>query len=118
MVHKTTHHVFLFAANKANCVACKSNFLDHTSILFKNLITLTLFELIKQKNAIFMYKAYHNLSPLNLLEHFLQTSSCHSTRQSKLHSIIYIGSKRWNTLQIIIKDSINRNLFRLRYKTN
>ena len=39
--------------------------IDHTLILFKNLCTLLLFDLIKLRTAIFMYKVYYNLLPLN-----------------------------------------------------
>ena len=52
---------------------CKSNLLDHTSVLFKNIHTIHLFYLIKFRTAIPVYNVYYNLLPLNLLEHFSHT---------------------------------------------
>ena len=109
------------------CVVCKSNFLDHTLILFKNLCTLPLFDLIKPRTAIFIHKVYYNLLPLSLLEYFLHTILplnksrkfsyvTYSRTTKKQHSITYIGPRILNLLEIFIKDSTNLNLFRLRYK--
>ena len=68
--YKTSLMSLYLLQKKAICVVCKSNFLDHTLILFSSLCTLPLFDLIMLRTAISMYKVYYNLLPLNLLEHF------------------------------------------------
>ena len=84
------------ATKKEICV-CKSNFLDHTLILFKNLCTLRLFDLIKLGTAMSMYEVYYNLLLLNLLEHFLHIPSCHSTRKSRKIYVTYSRTTKNNT---------------------
>ena len=72
-----TNLISLFATKKAIRVVCKSDFFRSCINLFKNLCTLSLFDLIKLRTVIFMYRVYYNLLPLNLSEHFLHRPSCH-----------------------------------------
>ena len=59
--YKTNLCLFICNNKKAIRVVCKSNFLDHTLILFRNLCTQPLFDLIRLRTAISMHKVYYNL---------------------------------------------------------
>ena len=51
-------------------IVCKSSYLCNSADLFKKLEVLPLFHLVKYKTAIFMYKAFCDLVPTNILSHF------------------------------------------------
>ena len=48
-------------------IICKASYYDHTNLLFKGLNLLKLEDLIKLKNAIFMFKVSNGKLPPNLL---------------------------------------------------
>ena len=47
-------------------IVCRGKRFDHTTPLFYKMHALKLFDLIKLKTAVVMFKAYNNMLPVNL----------------------------------------------------
>ena len=89
---------------------CGAKRLDHTTMLFYNLHILKVPDIVELKTAIIMFKAFHNLLPLNVQQFFSIYESVYSTRQEcnfiqkyartslKSMCISVKGVKLWNAL--------------------
>ena len=109
-------------------IVCKSRYLCHSADLFKKLEVLPLFHLVKYKTAIFMYKAFYDLVPANILSHFIRISNVYSTRQHKDLYVHYAKTKHeqicvehmgvniWNSTEIETRNCKDLKLFKVKYK--
>ena len=94
----------------------------HTKPLFYQLRSLNVFDIIDLNSLVFMYKAFQNLLPTNLLSYFkkINDSHNHNTRNNNLRfkvryrrtskkalSMCVKGSKMWNALSPDIKLTSN-----------
>ena len=90
--------------------------------LFYQLRSLNVFDMIDHNSLVFMYTAFHNSLPANLLSYLKKVNGSHnhSTRNNNLNfkvryrrttkkalSICVKGSKMWNSLSSDIKLSRN-----------
>ena len=82
--------------------------------------SLNVFDTIDFNSLVFMYKAFHNLLPTNLLSYFkkVNDSHNHNTRNNTLSFKVRYrrtsmkGTKMWNALSSDIKLSRNVNAFK------
>ena len=95
-------------------------------LLFFNLKTLTIADLVQFKSMVLMYKIYNNLMPSNILSYFcmVHMSLDHDTRQAGHFKNMYCrttlksmclsvrGPVMWNKLHTDLKNSTKK-----RYKT-
>ena len=89
---------------------CGAKRLDHTPMLFYNLCILKVPDIVELKTAIVMFKAFHNLLPLNIQQFFSIYESVYLTRHKcnfiqkyartslKSMCISVKGVKLWNAL--------------------
>ena len=107
-----------------------SQYLAHTSPIFKSLKILNIYNLFQYKLAIFMYLCYNNLLPPSLVQYFSLNSTVHSynTRNAdKFHmskirtlisykSIFHQGPLIWNDIPKVIRNCKSLNTFKRKYK--
>ena len=103
--------------------------------LIPSVRSLNVFDIIDLNRLVFMYKAFHNLLPTNLLSYFKKVNDSHNdnTRNNTLSlsfkvrfrrtskkalSICIKGSKMWNALSPDIKLSRNANAFKKMLKSS
>ena len=107
--------------------------MPHKTILFYQLRSLNVFDIIDLNSLVFMYKAFHISLPANLLSYCKQVNGSHNhgTRNNNLNfkvryrrttkkalSICVRGSKMWNSLSPDIKLSRNVNAFKKMLKSS
>ena len=100
---------------------------------FNNLDNFIAFDIIDLNSLVFMYKAFHNSLPANLLSYFKKVngSHIHRTRNNNLNfkvryrrttkkalSVCVRGCKMWNSLSPDIKLSRNVNAFKKMLKSS
>ena len=109
---KTQINTLLLLQKKALRICTLSNYLAHTTPIFKQLTTLKINDLHTYQSAIFMYKYTNNMLPISFRNFFNYNSSVHSypTRHSAdIHlnnpktliahkSIRHHGPDIWNSL--------------------
>ena len=61
-------------------IVCRGKRFDHTTPLFYKMHALKLFDLIKLKTAVVMFKAYNNMLPVNLQKLFVRVEPIRRTR--------------------------------------
>ena len=111
-------------------VVCKCSKYDHTNILFSNLSTLKLKDIIKYKTGIVMYRAYYNFPPDNVQKLITTRKSHYNKRNSyngnllkfcvrpnlRQMSISYRGINVWNKLDTEVKCATSVSDFRNKFK--
>ena len=130
-LYKVIRDVFL--QKRAIRICLNTNYKCHTKPLFYQLRSFNVFDIIDLNSLVFMYKAFHNLLPTNLLSYFkkVNDSHNHNTRNNTLSfkvgfrrtskkalSICIKGSKMWNALSPDIKLSRNANAFKKMLKSS
>ena len=127
---KTKIESLFLLQKKAIRICTQSNFLDHTTPLFKNRHTLKLEDIHTFQTAIFMFKYVNNLLPLSFQTFFTYNTTIHSypTRQSRnFHlnnpktllahkSIRHHGPDVWNSLPTNIKERTALHSFKVTTK--
>ena len=108
---------------------CGATRIDHTNMLFYDQHILKLPDVVKLKTPIIMFKAFHNLLPVNVQQLFSIYESVYTTRQNchfkhynsrttlKGMCISITGVKLWNSLDNSLKNCRNVHLFN-KYYTN
>ena len=124
--YKTRIQSLFILQKRAIRICLNTNYKSHTKSLFYQLRSLNIVYTIDLNSLVFMYKAFHNLLPTNLLSYFkkVNDSHNHNTRNNNLSfkvryrrtskkslSICVEGSKMWNALSPDIKLSRNVNAF-------
>ena len=110
-------------------IICKAKYHDHTNVLFEKLQVPKLFDIVELKTAILMFKAFHNLLPLNLQKLFIVSSNNrYCTKQNSYFKQNYVrttrkqmcisvcGVKLWNTVKNEIKNCKKVYIFKKMYK--
>ena len=111
-------------------IICKASYYDHTNLLFKGLNLLKLEDLIKLKNAIFMFKVFNRKLPPNLLSLFhehtankrynLRTQQDFQPKtvrtKQKQMCISCQGIDIWNSIDRNIKSCNVLESFKFKYK--
>ena len=109
-------------------IVCRAKRFDHTTPLFYKMHALKLFDLIKLKTAVVMFKAYNNMLPVNLQKLFVRVEPIRRTRnvnmferrfvrtELKSMSLSNCGVKLWNGLEINIKSCRNVQVFKKCFK--
>ena len=125
--------LFILQKRAIRIICLNANYKCHTKPLFFQLRSLNVFDIIDLNSLVFMYKAFHNSLPANLLSYFkfFYGSHNHSTRNNNLNfkvryrrttkkalSICVRGSKMWNSLSPDIKLSRNVNAFKKMLKSS
>ena len=131
--YKTRIQSLFILQKRAIRMCLNTNYICHTIPLFYQLRSLNVFDTIDLNSLVFMYKAFHNLLPTNLLSYFkkVNDSHNHNTRKNTLSfkvryrrtskkalSICVKGSKMWNALSPDIKLSRNVNVFKKMLKAS
>ena len=103
--------------------------MEHTNMLFYDQRILKLPDVVNLKTDIIMFKAFHNVLPVNVQQFFSIYESAYTTRQNcnfkHLYSrttlkgmCIYItGVQLWNSLDNSLANCRNVHLFK-KYYTN
>ena len=101
--------------------------MDHTNMLFDDQHIIKLPDVVKLKSAIIMFKAFHNLLPVNVQQFFSIYESAYTTRHNcnfkhyyslttlKGMCISITGIKLWNSLDNSLKHFRNVHLFKKWY---
>lgn len=109
-------------------IVCKAKYLDHTTLLFNSLKTLPFFQLIKFRTAIYMYKVFNKMLPLNLQHYFTISLNRYNTRNcgnfhlkkfrttKKQLCISYSGVTIWNSIDATVKNCKTLTSFKYKYK--
>ena len=131
--YKTRIQSLFILQKRAIRMCLNTNYICHTKPLFYQLRSLNVFDTIDLNSLVFMYKAFHNLLPTNVLSYFkkVNDSHNHNTRKNTLSfkvryrrtskkalSICVKGSKMWNALSADIKLSRNVNVFKKMLKAS
>ena len=105
-------------------IVCRCKRLDHTTPLFYKMHALKLFDLIKLKTAVVMFKAYNTMLPVNLQKLFVRVKPIRRTRHVNMFERKYIrtelksmslsnyGVKLWNGLDSKLKSCRNVQVFK------
>ena len=133
IITKPASNHCLFYKKRAIRICLNTNYKCHTKPLFYQLRSLNVFDIIDINSPVFMYKAFHNLLPINLLTYFKKVNDSHNhntrnntlsfkvrfRRTSKKALIICIKvSEMWNALSPDIKLSRNANAFKKMLKSS
>ena len=124
--YKTRIKSLFILKKRAIRICLNTNYKCHTKPLFYQLRSLNVFDIIYLNSLLFMYKAFHNLFPTNVLSYFNKVNDSHNhntrnnthsfkvtfRRTSKKALSIIKGSKMWNALSPDIKLSRNANAFK------
>ena len=106
---------------------CGAKRLDHTNLLFHNVLILKLPDLVKLKTAIIMFKAYRYMLPMNVQKIFRIHESRYSSRHKCKFKQIYVrtnfksmcisvtGVKLWKSLDNSLISYTNVYHFKKRY---
>ena len=111
---------------KSDIIIClNTNYKCHTKPLFYQLRSLNVCDIIDLSSLVFMYKAFHNLLPTNLMSYFQKVNDSQNqntrnntpsfevrycrTSKKKALSICVKVSKMWNALSpnIILSRNVN-----------
>ena len=132
LTYSSIHQHHQYNSNR-RIICLNANYKCHTKPLFYQLRSLNVFDIIDLNSLVFMYKAFHNSLPANLLSYFKKVNGSHnhSTRNNNLNfkvryrrttkkalSICVRGSKMWNSLSPDIKLSRNVNAFKKMLKSS
>ena len=79
--YATNVQCLVILQKRAIRLLCGAKRLDHTTMLFYKLHILKVPDIVELKTAINMFKAFHNLLPLNVQHFFNIYESVYSTRQ-------------------------------------
>ena len=109
-----------------------SDYLAHSSPLFKRLKTFTVFDIHRIQIGSFMYQFNNNMLPCCFSNYFTKSQSIHSygTRTSNIglyrpynfstdlarSTIRRQGPNIWNNIDNSIRNSLSLNLFKQKYK--
>ena len=74
-------------------IVCRCKRLDHTTPLFYKMHALKLFDLIKLKTAVVMFKAYNTMLPVNLQKLFVHVEPIRRTRHVNMFERKYIRTE-------------------------
>ena len=125
--------LFILQKIAIRIICLNANYKCHTKPLFYQLRSLNVFDIIDLNSLVFMYKAFHNSLPANVLSNLKKVNGSHnhSTRNNNLNfkvryrrttkkalSICVRGSKMWNSLSPDIKLSRNVNAFKKMLKSS
>ena len=131
--YKTCIQSLFILQKRAIRICLNTNYKCHTKPLFYQLRSLNVFDIIDLNSLVFMYKAFQNLLPTNLLSYFkkVNDSHNHNTRNNNLRfkvryrrtskkalSMCVKGSKMWNALSPDIKLTSNSNAFKKMLKAS
>ena len=116
---------------KAIRLCSNAHYLAHSTPLFKDLYTLTIFDHLSLKTGLFMYKYFNALLPVVFDNCFKLNSAIHKFDTRNKHdivlpycrlsmkqnnSIIFKGAKFWNALNPMFKKVNTQNTFKSKYK--
>ena len=105
-------------------------YLEHTKPLFKLSFFLTFSDLLKYAMSILMFKAFHNLLPINIQNIFQMHINIRSSRRKNMFSIKYsrtnlrrqcasnAGIRLWNALPDDITNISSIHLFKRHIKSS
>ena len=128
-----SNHCLFYKKRAIRIICLNTNYKCHTKLLFYQLRSLNVFDIINLNSLVFMFKAFHNSLPANLLSYFKKVNGSHNhnTRNNNLNfkvryrrttkkelSICVKGSKMWNYLSPDIKLSRNVNAFKKMLKSS
>ena len=131
--YKTRIQSLFILQKRAIRICLNTNYKCHTKPLFYQLRSLNVFDIIDLNSLVFMYKAFHNLLPTNLLSYFKKVNDSHNHNirnntlsfkvrfrrtSKKALSICIKGCKMWNALSPDIKLSRNANAFKKMLKSS
>lgn len=97
-----------------------------SSVLFRELKLLKLFDLVKMKTLLFMFRAYNKQLPYNLQKLFALGNNncnvitrqqncfrvCYSRTTLRQHSIGYVGPRLWNALPVEVISCSSLSMFK------
>ena len=75
--YKTRIQSLFILQKRAIRICLNTNYKCHTKPLFYQLRSLSVFDIIDLNSLVFMYKAFHNLLPRNLLSYFKKVNDSH-----------------------------------------
>ena len=116
----------VYATERVIRLICGATRLDHTNMLFYDQHILKLPDVVL-KNAIIMFKGFHNLLLDNLQQFFSVYESAYTTRQNchfkhyysrttlKGMCISITGVKLWNSFDNSLENCRNVHLFKIYY---
>ena len=131
--YKTRIQSLFILQKRAIRICLNTNYKCHTKPLFYQLRSLNVFDIIDLNSLVFMYKAFHNLLPTNLLSYFKKVNDSHNHNirnntlsfkvrfrrtSKKALSICIKGCKMWKALSPDIKLSRNANAFKKMLKSS
>ena len=132
--YKTRIQSLFILQKRAIRICLNTNYKCHTKPLFYQLRSLNVFDTIDLNSLVFMYKAFHNLLPTNVLSYFKKVNDshnhntinntlsfkvrCREERLKKALSMCVKCSKMWNALSADIKLSRNVNVFKKMLKAS
>ena len=70
--------LFILQKRAIRIICLNTNYKCHTKPLFYQLISLNVFDIIDLNSLVFMYKAFHNSLPANLLSYFKKVNGSHN----------------------------------------
>ena len=104
--------------NKRALPMIYNNYTSDYDVLLRNSLTLNVYMKCLKSLGIEMYKVRSNLTPVYMKELFLESNPVYDLRDSSrfvlpkyktktfgYRSLSYIGSKLWNDIDFVIKDS-------------
>ena len=79
--------LFILQKRAIRIICLNTNYKCHTKPLFYQLRSLNVFDIIDLNSLVFMYKAFHNSLPANLLSYFKKVNGSHNhnTRNNNLN---------------------------------
>ena len=80
--HSTSNKCLFMLQKRVIRLICGATRMDHTNMLFYGQHILKLPDVVKCKTAIIMFKAFHNLLPVNIQQLFSIYESAYTTRQN------------------------------------
>ncbi len=130
--NNTNLHLIYFKQKKIVRICTNSQWLTHSSPLFKKLNILTIYDIHKLIIGSFMYNYTFNKLPINFTDYFTQNNAIHNypTRISHKYrphvfksnlarnTIRRQGPLLWNTLNDDLKNTKTVNVFKRKYKTH
>lgn len=128
--YKTSIQSLFHLQKKVIRIIHKAGYLDHTNPLFLKSKLLKMYDLVNLYTAQIMFRAFHNLLPVNIQNIFSHRGQCYSLRgfgnfivpmvrtTRRSFSVSVCGVKLWNSLGLELKQCQSIYYFKSLYKSN